>query len=102
MKELSQSQMQARAKYLGNIRDARKKFYEDFPDGCRIKFDRGPSTDEDPTIRTGKGRILSKRDLYDGRETRVKYVLDDWQPGKVQECGIVTFLKDNPVRIEED
>jgi hypothetical protein len=98
---LNPRQEKARADFYARIRQRRQDFYRDFPDGCRVEFRRG-STPDGPTIRTGKGTIVRKKELCDGRVTRIFYTLDDFPSSRVRECEISTFLHDQPVRIDGD
>jgi hypothetical protein len=103
-KTFSRRQEAQRAKMLGSIREARQKFLKDFPEGCRVEFRRPPATVDNPTIRIGKATILKVWSTYGERFTHVRYRLDsDPQDHRGRhECQIQTFLRDNPVRIEEE
>jgi hypothetical protein len=99
---LTRRQEEQRGKYLAMIRETRQNFLRDFPEGCRVEFRRGPATPEDPTIRIGKATVLKITVLQEGLITRVRYRVDDYHNQRgYSECPIQTFLRDNPVRIED-
>jgi hypothetical protein len=102
-KPLSRQQEAQRANFLGKIRETRQKFLEDFPEGCRVEFTRTP-TAENPTPRIGKATVLKTWSTHNGRFLYVRYRLDVGPNGKpsTHDCQVQTFLRDNPVRIEEE
>ena len=99
---LNERQMKGRAKYAAAIKATRARVKQGFTPGCRIEFRRGPATPTNPTIRVGTGRFLRLIESASGRYDEVEYIVDGWKGGKPMRCGITTFLKDNPVAIEED
>jgi hypothetical protein len=95
-------QEEQRGRYLAMIRETRQKFMSDFPEGCRVEFHPDPSIPRDQVFRTGKATILKIVVLREGMTTLVRYKLDDFPQARgFSECQIQTFLRDNPVRIED-
>jgi hypothetical protein len=95
-------QEEQRGRYLAMIRETRQNFLRDFPEGCRVEFHPDPSIPKDQVFRTGKATILKIIVLRGGLTTLVRYKLDDYHQARgYSECQIQTFLRDNPVRIED-